>query len=283
MYAMKRPEILLSILRPVRRKIKDSVRIWRAPIDRTQLCPVCGECSSRILKFGPPAFVTGPSSALPEVKNGTKYRCTRCKHLYSNWLSGDLDRTAEIYSGVYAQDQVRSTGDRKLQEEALLRFIVTNIGSPDKARLLDFGCGSNTAATMQLRKEGHDAHCCDILDQYDYDGEIFFQYDMKPGRWLHYFDGIVSTETIEHLSDTVEAWTYFNRVLRLGGMMAHSFPNQLHYGLDDSDVANPFHVCLFSDRSLKILTSKTGFELRSINEVEGVDREVFLFEKVKEI
>lgn len=271
------------MLRTGRRKVKDSIRIWRAPIDRTEVCPICGERSSKVFKFGPPDFVTGPSASIPEIKNSTKYRCRRCNHLYSHWLSNDLVKTAKIYSGIYAEDQPNGSNLRSLEEQALLQYIVMILGSPARARLLDFGCGPNAAATYQLRAEGHDAQCCDILDKYNYDGEIFFQYDHEPGTRRDYFDGIISVETVEHLSDTVETWTYFNRVLRQGGLMAHSFPSQHYYGLDHSDVMNPFHICLFSARSLKLLAEQTGFKLRGVENIDEIGRKVFLFEKVKQI
>jgi hypothetical protein len=261
--------------------LKERCRSWLAPTVTTQVCPICGSNRSMEIKYGRADFITGPSAELPEAQAHSKYRCHRCGHLYSHWLDVGLEQVGQVTGEAYANDKLRVENFRAKYQLGLLRLLLDLLGHPARARLLDFGCGPNLSPTQTLRGEGHDAHCCEIMD-YPYDGEIFFRHTNDPARWRNYFDGIVSIDVIEHLGNTLETFTYFNRILKPGGYMAGCFPTQYHYQRNHSYFQNPYHVCLLSPESLEILCRKTGFALLRIEPFEADIPFVFLFQKTRE-
>ena len=245
--------------------------------------PICSCESSKVLRYGPARYVTGDSKILPEVAGHTKHICCGCRHCYATWLRGSVKETAEKYAGIYDDARLTEEGPRAAYEESLFRYVLKHLDAPRDATLLDFGCGPNRSPVLNLREEGIDARGCDILPVYDYDGEIFFQHTGDATPWLQKFDGIVSIDVIEHLADTIDSWTFFNRVLKPGGMMAHCFPSQLHYSFMHAYFQTPFRVCLFSRKSMQILLEKTGFILEDVEPFDADVPYVFRFRKVREI
>jgi hypothetical protein len=266
----------------IRYAIKEKYRSFLAPTVTTEVCPICGSHESMEIKFGRADFITGPSAELPEAKGHSKFRCHHCGHLYSHWLDIELERVGKFSGEAYNDDQLRVENYRAKYQLNLMRYLLALLGHPAHANLLDFGCGPNLSPTMTLRKEDHDVRCCDIMD-YPYDGEIYFRHTNDASRWPQFFDGIVSIDVIEHLGNTVESFTYFNRILKPGGYMAGCFPTQYHYKRSHPYFHNPYHVCLLSPKSLKILCQKTGFSLLKIEPFEADIPFVFLFQKVREI
>jgi SAM-dependent methyltransferase len=265
----------------LRYALKESGRSMFSPTVTTQVCPICGGRRSMEIKYGRADFITGPSAELPEAKAHSKYRCHRCGHLYSHWLDADLEQVGKVTGEAYDNGKQRVENYRAAYQLGLQRYLLAQLGHPARAALLDFGCGPNLSPTMTLREEGHDARCCDIMD-YRYDGEIFFRHTNDPARWRQFFDGIVSIDVIEHLGNALETFTYFNRILKPGGYMAGCFPTQYHYQRGHSYFRNPYHVCLLSPTSLRILCRKTGFSLLRIEPFEADVPHVFLFQKTRE-
>jgi hypothetical protein len=265
-----------------RYSLKEKLRSLREPTVTTQVCPICGGSRSMEIRYGRADFITGPSAQLPEAQAHSKYRCRRCGHLYSHWLDVPLEQVGKVSGEAYGTDKLRVENFRAGYQLGLHRYLLGVLGHPARAALLDFGCGPNLSPTTTLRREGHDARCCDIMD-YPYDGEIFFRHTNDPARWRNFFDGIVSIDVIEHLGNALETFTYFNRILKPGGYMAGCFPTQYHYQRDHSYFQNPYHVCLLSPASLKILCRKTGFALLRIEPFEADIPYVFLFRKTREL
>jgi len=246
-------------------------------------CPVCMHTTTKALRYGRFAHVTGESRCLPEVSSHRKYICVNCGHCFANWLDGDLANTADKYAGIYDGAQLLQEGPRARYEEGLFRYVLRRLGNPKKATLLDFGCGPNRSPVEKLRNEGFDARGCDILPIYSYDGDVFFQHTANASPWLGRFDGIVSIDVVEHLADTIGSWSYFNRILKPGGIMAHCFPSQIHYSFLHSYFRTPFHVCLFSRRSISLLLERTGFVLDDVEPFDADVPYVFCFRKTREI
>jgi SAM-dependent methyltransferase len=247
------------------------------------LCPVCCNSTAKRVRYGRSDYVTGESSSLSEVAGHTKHLCCKCGHCYATWLQGDLQDTADKYAGIYNNSQLLQEGPRAGYEESLFRYVLKHCGGSRDASLLDFGCGPNRTPVEALRREGVDAHGCDILPIYDYDGDVFFRHTGDATPWKHRFDGIVSIDVIEHLADTLESWVYLNRILKPNGIMAHCFPSQLHYSFIHAYFRTPFHVCLFSRKSLQRLLDQSGFVLESIEPFDADVPYVFRFRKVREV
>jgi SAM-dependent methyltransferase len=267
---------------PLRYSIKEGCQSLFSPTVTTQVCPICGSNRSMEIQYGRADFITGPSAQLPEAEAHSKYRCRHCGHLYSHWLDVDLQQVGKLTGDTYNTDKLWVENFRAKYQLALHRYLLDLLGHPARANLLDFGCGPNLSPTMTLRKEGHDVRCCDIMD-YKYDGEIFFRHTNDSARWRNFFDGIISIDVIEHLGNTLETFTYFNRILKPGGYMAGCFPTQHHYQRDHPYFQNPYHVCLLSPQSLNMVCEKTGFALLKIEDFPADVPHIFVFQKIREV
>ena len=69
------------------------------------------------------------------------------------------------------------------------------------------------------------------------------------------FDGLCSNNYIEHLQKPYKQFCEWNRMLKVGA-------NMVHQGCFGYDVGfTPFHILYLSEKGLKIICEKTGFEL----------------------
>lgn len=237
-------------------------------------CPICTHGNS--LQFAPP----------PGKANGAaaprKYLCRRCGHFFDPGLDGSLDRAATVYRQDKTPAALTQENARSVHQLSLLRRVLARLDTPEDACVLDFGCGSNRSPTRTLRAEGIDAHCCDILADYPYDEDIFFQYELNDPHWRGRFDALCSIDVIEHLGDTLKAWGSLNRMLKPGGWMAHCFPARMHYALRHPTCLAAEHACIFSRRSLQMTSQATGFRLMGVSFFPADVPFVFEFQKVGE-
>jgi SAM-dependent methyltransferase len=261
------------------RSLDDSRIVRKDAVDSEARCPVCEGTAAKSIGFGRAGYVNGPSAALPEVQTHRKYLCSHCGHLFTPWLDGDLQQVSAKYGGIYGSDQLYRENERAAFQLGLIQYALKHLGRGQGVRVLDFGCGPNISPTKKMRDRGYDVRCCDILEGYPYDGEVFFRYRLEEARWFGSFDAIVSIDVMEHLGDTVSAWRNLNRLLKPGGMMAHCFPTRMHYSLRHACCSTPFHTCIFSWKSLQILTGKTGFRLEAIDSFNADVPFVFRFRK----
>lgn len=169
----------------------------------------------------------------------------------------------------------------------LLEELVRRTGR-ERATLLDFGVGGNLTAFQeaQMLMPQHRFMACDT---YSSSVQGYFQTYAEQSP-LHMFDGISSYAVIEHLTDTVPAWTYLNRLLKPvasgGGLMVHAFPSQLHHDFDHWAVQIKSHVCVFSPQSLLRVCEMTGFQMedgRMLRPVGPHAHGIMVFRKVKDM
>ena len=262
-------------------------RIEAPPPATAMACPICGGIQQDAIDCRPIDFVTGKSRAHAETRNCRKFRCRSCEHLWTPWLTRDLQEVSEIYDGIYGEKANESTDVNFRCVYQLELITLALLATDQKEPCLDFGCGPNSSVTHILRKLGKPVHCCDISSQYAYDGEIFFRHAADP-RWHNRFGGVVSIDVVEHLGDTVNSWMYFNRILKPNGVMYHIFPTSIHCDLGHHYVTNAFHPCIFSEKSLRILCEKTGFEFCGfvpsvIPATDPTLQNIFHFRKVRNV
>jgi SAM-dependent methyltransferase len=241
-----------------------------APVVRGILCPICGNRSAKLFRFGPDRTVTGPSRRYPEISVGhDKYCCTHCRNIFATWLQRDVNEVGEIYSGICdGSSEVHVENDRKERQKEMMRICARLIREHDgertaHIRILDFGCGPNFRAAYELRQEdpGLELFGCDINPALPYDGKIFFRFAGDFSAEMRgVFDGITSVDVFEHLNDPVKDMERFNRLMRIGGMMVHFAPLQWLLRLRRGHFETAFHTNFPSKKSLRILCEKTGFE-----------------------
>jgi len=233
-------------------------------------CPVCLSTKSKILSYGPTSAVSGPSIKYPEISVGhNKYRCLNCSNLFATWLQRYLSEVGEIYSGIdNGESEVYVENSRKEVQKEMMRICSAQIRKLYRnrpvLRILDFGCGPNYKAAVEMNEEDNrlDCYSCDINPALPYNGTNFFKYpDTVPEEMRGSFDGICSVDVFEHLNLPLEDMRGFNRLLKNGGIMVHFTPLQwyfrIHHGGHD---ATAFHTNFPSRKSLKILCDKTGFK-----------------------
>jgi SAM-dependent methyltransferase len=253
------------------------------PAETPADCPVCATRVDRVLRYPAADYVSGPSAARREVRTPCKYLCPTCGHLFTPWLDGDIAAVGDAYQGIYAGDALFQENARAAYQRGLIEYALRHLPDRPRPAILDFGCGPNLSPARHFRALGLDARGCDILPGYPYDGRDFFRYDPDDASRDGQFDVIVSIDVIEHLGDTARAWTRLNRLLRPGGVMAHSFPSRLHYGLMHAHCAAPFHTCLFTRDSLQRLASRHGFAWEAVEPFPAGVPFVFRFRKTASV
>lgn len=209
-----------------------------------------------------------------------KCLCSGCGHLFTNYIQKDPALGAQLFQ--FHQENPSSSAQEQLLNE-LSEFVEKPEGT-----FLDFGVGGNIQAFQRAQATHPEAEWfgCDTypakVDNY------FSTYsDTAPtGR----FDGISSYAVIEHLTETVDSWKLFNRLLRPmsegGGVMIHAFPSLLHHDFDHWAIQIQSHTCLFSPKSIGKICRKTGFKLvsgKSHRPVGPHDHGVFIFAKIKDL
>lgn len=248
-----------------RRQLRSLVR--DAPRVR-ETCPVCGGTSASRFVFNRPG----------EVVN--KNFCLSCEHLYSyedqtNLLHG------QIVFGFDRENAAKSTQTDLMLELAQKRGL-------KHGTFLDFGVGGNIRAFQDAsaRAPHHEFMACDTYPSAV--AGYFNTYGPSAPRGI--FDGISSYAVVEHLTNTIDAWALFNRLLKSvrdgGGLMLHSFPSQLHLSFDDWAMQIAGHSCLFSRASLLLTCRRTGFRLVSADPPRYVGphyHPVMLFQKVRDV
>lgn len=202
-------------------------------------------------------------------------------------MNKDLKEVSAIYDGIYGETANESVDVNFRSAYQLELLTLALLASDRKEPCLDFGCGPNSSVTLMLRKLGMPVHCCDISNHHHYDNEVFFRHSAD-SRWHNRFGGVVSVDVIEHLGDTLNTWHYFNRILKSSGVMYHIFPTTIHYATVHHYITNAFHLCIFSEQSLRLLCHKTGFEFRGfvpsvIPSADPTLQNIFYFKKVRDL
>jgi SAM-dependent methyltransferase len=178
--------------------------------------------------------------------------------------------------------QHRATGDQlALQAERLLGR---------RGRFLDVGCGRG-GVVWAARKHGWDAEGCDISAEFvryarDVVGVNAHAATLEAMAYPDQtFDVVTLVEVIEHLYNPAETMKELRRVIRPGGLLYISTPNEesiyhsvgnLYYQLRRLDWCvnlcptwNLYHIYGFSPRSLRYLFKHNGFWVEELTTYPG--------------
>lgn len=258
-----------AMVRYYNRRLRDSqfayIREQHPKLDGVS-CPVCGSDDCRPIRY------------YFEKCNIEKSFCSKCAHLWAVAdLPNDVKRAVTMFD--YEAPSLWCSTEKRL----ILSLIRLNMRP--RGRFLDFGIGGNISVLEELApllKNDQKLFACDIILRNDYPNYfVTYKDDTKIGT----FDGICSSEVIEHLDKTVETWMYMNRLLKPvsdgGGVMLHSFPSNVNLHMDDTMIVIGSHVCLFSEKSLRMLCEKSGFELSKISYRHFLPE--FIFQKTRDV
>lgn len=132
--------------------------------------------------------------------------------------------------------------------------VVKLVPRQKNLRLLDIGCGDGVLLSLIGRGQlyGVDTD----QDSLDFAAvKVKAKFVKAPAEKLpfsnNYFDGVIATEIIEHLSKPALMLKEIKRVLRLGGLAIITTPVKQPGGLTD-----PLHRQEFTPRELKLLCQK---------------------------
>lgn len=240
-------------------------------------CRVCGGDDLRVLGYrGGSAHREGLGEKCRIVQ------CTRCHTIFPNpmpYPRGDDVRYSDV--GDYFQKVMRIDHDGRMQTgRELLHQAEAYLGF--KGRFLDVGCGRGEIVRA-AQDAGWAARGCDISIEYvkyaresnsvDAIAGTVEQADFPPNS----FDFVSMVEVIEHLYDPLRTVNELNRVLRPGGMLYVSTPNEesiyhifgnSYYKFIGRDWVvnlcptwNLYHIFGFSPRSLRYLLESGGFKI----------------------
>jgi hypothetical protein len=176
-----------------------------------------------------------------------KNLCPGCGHLFSLYQQSDPELGRILFD--FGSENDAAATQLSLLEETIRRSGRTG------GTFLDFGVGGNISAFQQAQLNHPNAHIF-ACDTYPLELENYFQTysDRAP---LGIFDGISSYAVVEHLTETFDSWSRFNRLLKPvnegGGIMVHAFPSLLHHDFDHWAIQIRSHTCLFSPKSLRFL------------------------------
>jgi hypothetical protein len=268
----------IKIIRPlywtIRKVLLNNLVIHRFWLSQQTLtsaekpCPICSSANTRFLTF------KFENQIIP------KYLCMDCGHIFSSNLKKNLDQAKIIFN--YQSENTQKPGQEFLLEklyEVLSHAVKTNSYS-----ILDFGVGGNLRASenLQVKYKNSQFLACDL---YPLNKSLYFQ-SYADNSKLGIFDGIASNAVIEHMDNTLEAWTYLNHLLKpikLGETyMIHAFPSLINEDPYHWTVKIKSHECLFSKTSLDLICKMTGFSLLKIKYFYQVQHPVFLFKKISD-
>lgn len=148
------------------------------------------------------------------------------------------------------------------------RFAIHQLADHRPRRILDLACGIGYGSALLARELGAEVVAVDIDDgaiayarqHYAVPGVHFMQADARqlvlPAG---HFDAVVSFETIEHVDFAAELLATFAGLLKPGGMLVASTPNQAV--MPFSVERFPFHVRHFTVTEIVSLVAAAGFDV----------------------
>jgi 2-polyprenyl-3-methyl-5-hydroxy-6-metoxy-1,4-benzoquinol methylase len=157
---------------------------------------------------------------------------------------------------------------------------------PRDVSVLDIGCGFGETLGYH-RNRGCSAHGTEM----DRNAQRIAEsqgLDIRPGQFdasewtANFFDYVTMDQVIEHMADPVPLLCDLQRVMKPNAKLIFTTPNAgsllarclgrrwIHWH-------PPYHVVLYSRKSVKILLAKSGYEVESITTVTQIDWSVLQY------
>lgn len=210
------------------------------------------------------------------------FECSKCSLVFPN-IKTDQDYVNLIYDNdFYSQDvekQIMSTYDYRKNTfgPERLQYIIKNCNFNIKSdNILDFGCGPG----YFLKYLQDNNISCRGLELTDFLVDICKSYNLDVSNQSIEFEEkkynvITMFDVLEHLIDPVNILNTTASKLKPKGYILAYLPNihsfSFYFQKGKQNLLLPYeHLCFHSDKSLKLLASKTGLEVKSI-EYFGLD------------
>jgi cyclopropane fatty-acyl-phospholipid synthase-like methyltransferase len=198
---------------------------------------------------------------------------------------------------IYAQDRVSDIEGNEFYEKEyryhepwysapIIKMLYEDtVDAPQVKNILDIGCGWGAMALYAQRMYGADVYCLDMEPRViPFPGVQFKQanieYDDIPFRWPFFYEKIIMTEIIEHLTcSPIPTLNKIKRILTENGNLYISTPNACdplwgridkyykHIGeMPNPDASNrkyfaDEHIYQYTEPELLYIFDKAGFEV----------------------
>lgn len=234
-------------------------------------CNLCGSNSSDI-------FFKGIDIKYKKLGLFTVVKCNRCGLIYSN-PRPKQSLISKYYPDEYWEMEydngVMETKIKKIAHK-FINKISFKIKIPLKngGKILDIGCGDGKWL-LKLREEGWKTYGVEISDlaaeyvRKKYNLNVFTGIVEDAGYEDDFFDAIILSHVIEHLSDPIRTLFEVNRILKKDGILVISAPNvgsfeAKHFKKYWIGWDLPRHFYHFTPTTITSLLNKTGFDVVEI-------------------
>ncbi len=151
---------------------------------------------------------------------------------------------------------------------------------PEAVRILDIGCGFGESLGYH-RARGCDVYGSEVDENIRRVGEKF-SYKVHSGLFdagnyePEFFDYVTLDQVIEHAIDPLEIMSGIAKIVKPGGTLVISTPNAEGWGGSIFGRRwihwhTPFHLHLFSERSMRLAAEQTGYLLKGFKTLTSSD------------
>ena len=236
--------------------------------ERPTLCEICGGVEVS------PRYVMG---------NASYYRCRSCHHLFL-WPKPSDGTTTHYYQdpSFYDSAEARTDMNRVSYRHrlAILGTLAACFGL--ERRLIDVGCATghfldeaSKTGWSVCGQEISSPLAATARDRYGFEVVVG---DLKQFPKDRKYPVVTAWEVLEHVLDARNLLHAIHALLQPGGLFALSTP--LSDGLPARIMGRKFpmllpkqHLCLFSNKSIRLLMSGSGFEIIHSESFSNLDSE----------
>jgi 2-polyprenyl-3-methyl-5-hydroxy-6-metoxy-1,4-benzoquinol methylase len=231
-------------------------------------CPVCSSTETTVFT---------------EKEGISHFECSNCHCCYPEYIPNDVndiysdDEYVNEFNGI---DSNREEYKKTRFGKERLNLIKSRIGTLQGKSIMDIGCG--TGWFLDLCKEnGMDCWGQELGTELakQTSKRLNIEVISLPVNEIitkdNSFDVIVMFDLIEHLTEPVDFVKHLKRLLKKDGIMLILTPNFDSFGIkklrSNSSLVMPTdHLCIFSEKSVKILSDLVGMNLEYLA-FSGID------------
>jgi 2-polyprenyl-3-methyl-5-hydroxy-6-metoxy-1,4-benzoquinol methylase len=237
------------------------------------ICPICNSKNATILyqlyddRYG----YSGLFNLL---------KCSDCshKHIENNFIPSEL---GNLYSNYYPRSNMKLEDYEPLKYTKGFSSWLNGVSGaaiyvPPKVKILDIGCGFGQSLGY------HQSRGCEVFgveadnniqrvaDKYDFNVKVGL---FNPDDYEeNFFDYVTMNQVLEHTTNPIEIFQGVSKVLKKNGKLIVTMPNANGWGVKLFGKKwinwhSPYHLQLFSKKSIYIAAQKTNFEIKTIKTI----------------
>jgi len=220
-------------------------------------CPVCGDKQNELV-------ITSKGSSYLNLFGVGVFECKICTFIFSDFIANEvlslfyenMIRSSEPISISKLRDLTRANGQSQLT--TIKPFLPEKLG-----RVLDFGGGFGEAARLYLpfsekvyivEKDPIAINCIKETPEI----EILEEEDLLAEEYVGFFDLIIFSNVLEHVTSPKEQIQKFSRITANGGFLFVEVPYEAELRKLDSRLSGQMHVGFYTLESFRTLIKGQG-------------------------